>query len=205
MRYGARLFESAIGKSGAPTASQLAAINRFTLKPLSADGVATYRFQAANNQIDRDGECFPVEVLHDFAATAPGKSVLSGHNWGPAGFGAIYDAFVEEDDDGTAWLMLDIYIPRGTVEGDEMIKKADSGVWRFVSVGFNCASKAPGMLAGRSCLVYHAPAELLEVSAVFLGAQYDAGIVKSITRRLERQHGPRKSYAFLVPKPNLLL
>jgi len=72
----------------------LALINRFTLRPLSADEVYIRRMVVANDQLDRDHEHFSPEVLRHFAGTLPGKSFLVGHQHGSAPIGRFFHAEV---------------------------------------------------------------------------------------------------------------
>jgi hypothetical protein len=168
-------------------AGDLELINSFALKTLTAEDVAVYVGKIANNQIDRDEERFSEEVLADFAASLPGKSLLEGHRWGPTGLGRFFKAWMQEDDEtGVTWLMASFYLPRGVQESDEMIRKIDTGAAWAMSIGFFAPDRivVTGREGERLFAEYRRggngeKAEAIEASMVFLGAQFDASVVQA--------------------------
>ena len=60
--------------------TELAAINRFTLSPLTAEEVFAFRVAACGNDIDRDYEAFPTASLRTLAGMYPGKTVIMDHD-----------------------------------------------------------------------------------------------------------------------------
>jgi hypothetical protein len=174
-------------------------INRHSLKPLAATDVETYTFRVCNDQVDRDGERFSLEILHDFADSLPGKGLLEAHEWGAPGVGMFYKAWVENLD-GVNWVMAKCYLPRAAKDSADAITKIDSGIAKWVSIGFY----APRQVGVNGVQEYRRglngeKGESLECSLVFLGAQYQAGIVKSLQRRVLREHNG-KSFGFVIPR-----
>lgn len=188
-----------IKAAGAPEDGDLDLINGYALEPLKATDVAVYTLRVANDQVDRDGERFNVEVLHDFAATLPGKSLLEGHAWGPVGIGRFFKAWVEQVD-GVTWLMAKCYLLTADEDAAEMIVKLNGGIASFVSIGFAAPSRVQvtdGMGAYQFSEYRRGPngeqAEAIEASLVFLGAQYDAAVMKSMSESLRAARGAKKS------------
>lgn len=188
-------------------AGDLDLINEYALVPLKAADVSVYTMQVANDQVDRDGERFTVEVLHDFAASLVGKALLEGHDWGPVGIGRFFKAWVESQN-GVTWLMAKAYLLNEDEDAAEMITKLNGGVASFVSVGFYCPDRVQVQDAtGAAYGEYRRgpngePGEAIEASMVFLGAQYDAAVVKGITDRLtaERAKAHKSAGAWAVVK-----
>jgi hypothetical protein len=192
---GVKAIEGAIKAIGEPTPDDLALINEYALAKLGAGDVAVYTMQVANDQVDRDGERFSLEVLQDFASTLPGKGLLEGHDWGPVGIGRFFKAWIEPAPGGVNWLMGRAYLLREDTEAAQMIVKLNGGIAAFVSIGFFAPERAEVVdAAGRTYREYRRglqgqPAEALEASLVFLGAQYDATVVKKMTAALAEKYG----------------
>jgi len=182
--------EQRIKSVGQATPEDMVLINAFALEPLTAKDVCVYTMKVANDAIDRDGERFNLDCLTDFATTLPGKGLLEAHEWGPVGIGLFFQAWVEADS-GTNWLMGKCYLLKADEEAAEMIVKINGGVAKWVSIGFHCPDRV--MIQQQDGAMYHEyrrgpqgePCESLEASLVFLGAQYDASVVKSMTATLE--------------------
>jgi hypothetical protein len=157
----------------------LALVNRYALKPQRSDDVAIFEAEAANELIDRDTEAFSTEILTDFAETLPGKSLLVGHEWGPVGVGRIIAARLD-DEEGYQRLLATFFVLKQT--DADLITKLEAGVAWAVSIGFYAPQRKAYVLDdGRTVSIYErGPAgekgEAIELSLVFLGAQYNAEV-----------------------------
>lgn len=199
---------------GTPTANELALINGYALRELSADEVYVRRMYLAHNAIDRDSDSFSKGLLDDFARTLPGKGVFVKHpgGWdgdsGP-GEGVFIAAEVvkmsideakallgEEleflpGDEQALLLKATYFIPRieGDAENKRLITKIDTGVIRFVSIGFTADHRQPFEAPGGKFLanVLHGPGEALEGSFVWLGAQPGARNAKALGNDQEEE------------------
>ena len=144
--------------SAEPTPDDLAIISGpdFAGRQVDATEVLVRRMRLCHNQHDRTGERFPKAYLERFSETAPGRSVLMGHDTGSAPVGMFFRGDVrsrremefeciaggiesgwrrfrwERRDLRVAWLETDFYAPAGT----EMARNIDLGVWKWVSIGF---------------------------------------------------------------------
>ena len=177
---------------------ELAAINRHTLRELSAEEVFTFSLAACDNQVDRDDERFSDATLHELAQMYPGKPVLLDHNWSAKDqSGRVYAAEVREDEAraGVKRLILRCFVPRLEATKD-FIEAIETGLKKECSVG--CAVKhRKCSICGEdyyeSCLhirgqeyngqrchvVLEGAADAYEVSMVAVPAQKEAGIIKS--------------------------
>lgn len=63
------------------TESDLKAINKFAMTPLSADEVFTFKAVLCDNEIDRDHECFTLNALEDMRKLFLGRTVIKNHSW----------------------------------------------------------------------------------------------------------------------------
>ena len=187
---------------GSLTDADLAQIHRYTLRSFTPDEIYVRKIQLANDLPDRDYEQFPDYYLDRFAETLPGKSFLEGHNWSSRPIGLWFDASVEKRGDAT-WVVGKTYMPK-TPGNQELRDHIDAGVYRWCSIGFSrpydmkcsiCNGNLydydecrhyPGQDYGEkgTCIgTYAGPAskvEALEGSLVYLGAQYGAGVEKSL-------------------------
>ena len=179
-------------------AEEMEAINRYTLRELSAEEVFTFRLAACDNQVDRDNERFSDRTLEELAQLYPGKPVLLDHTWSAKDQTArVYGAHVEEDGvrAGVKRLILRCYIPRLN-STQRAIEAIETGLRKECSVG--CAVKRNlcsicGELYYENCLhirgqeyngqrchvVLDGAEDAYEVSMVAVPAQREAGVVKS--------------------------
>ena len=177
---------------------EMEAINRHTLRELSAEEVFTFRLAACDNQVDRDNERFSDRTLEELAQLYPGKPVLLDHTWSAKDQTArVYGAHVEEDGvrAGVKRLILRCYIPRLN-STQRAIEAIETGLRKECSVG--CAVKRSlcsicGKLYYENCLhirgqeyngqrchvVLDGAEDAYEVSMVAVPAQREAGVVKS--------------------------
>jgi hypothetical protein len=163
----------------------MARINEFALTPLRPADVAVIQAEASDDQVDRDGEAMSLEVLEDFASTAAGKSWLIAHEWSVPGVGRITQGWLEEEEGGRVVLMVEAYLLRQDPTAAELVRKIESGVAPFVSIGFYAPRRVTKLLDdGRQIQQYvrgadGEPGELIEVSSVFLGSNYGAVITSA--------------------------
>lgn len=61
------------------TEAELKAINKYTLEPLRAEDVFTFKAVLCDNEIDRDFECFSTKTLQDLCKLFLGKTVIKNH------------------------------------------------------------------------------------------------------------------------------
>lgn len=193
-------LKGATGSGAECTPEMLTKINHYALAPLTADQVFVRKFLMAHNCVDRDNECFPSEMLDQFAATMPGKSMLIGHNRGGLPCGKFFDAATENMtlDQFKALTGEDPRMPDGaagckilwawsymvkTPGNTELTQQIDGGVCSHCSIGFAAADitairKEPNGPA--LYWQYVTPGEALEGSLVWLGAQPGATAQKSL-------------------------
>lgn len=194
-----------VKSAGVPDEAQLEKIHGYTLADLPAEKLYVRTFVVAHNAIDRDNECFPVDVLSAFAASLPGKGLHIRHptEWdgdtGP-GKGRWFDAEVvrmSHDEARTLMRAPDLRWPPGepdaallmgsaflavTAGNADLRDEIDAGIAGDVSIGFTAAWPEPVKDAANNELTtrqWGLPAEALEGSLVWLGAQPGARAVKS--------------------------
>ncbi len=182
------------------TEELLAKINSYALEPLTAADVFIGKQLLAHNGIDRDMERFPEKVLDDFEKTLPGKSTLYFHarrDYLPLGL--YFDAKTEEmsADQFKQLTDCDPKLPEGissvkvlwawyyvilTDDIDSTLKNIKGGTYRHWSISFNAASIVSIKDDPNGPVKYWeyvGPAEALEGSLVWLGAQQGATSQKS--------------------------
>ena len=131
------------GSESGVTDADLAQINRFTLKPLTADDVAVFGMDLCNDQIDRHHSRFPHEELTRINEMIVGKPLMQLHQTSerqPSG--TFFQSHIYKQSgrraavDGAAWSVRpDSYILR---EGnEELIRNIEGGVYRGTSIGFS--------------------------------------------------------------------
>lgn len=176
--------------------SELALINRQSLRPLKAEEVFTFRLAACNNQVDRDHERFTDAALDGLAPLFVGRPVLMDHRWSAGKQTArVYAASVEPTGNARQ-LVLRCYIPRIT-ETAGTIAAIETGILRECSVGCvveravcsicgadqmqTCCTHLPGReYDGRTCIMeLDGAKDAYEVSLVAVPSQPEAGIIKS--------------------------
>ena len=188
---------AAVENAAALDESELALINRQTLRALTADEVFAFKMVACDNQVDRDNECFSDDALEQMAELFVGKPVLMDHRWSATTQTArIYAAAVENREGGYKALVIRCYLPR-TEGTTEVITAIESGVLRECSVGLSVGSavcsicgvdqmdELCGHRAGRvydegKChFILGDVQDCYEVSLVAVPAQPEAGVTKS--------------------------
>lgn len=186
----AQLQKAVIGQT------ELALINRQTLRPFNAEELYVFRLAACDSQVDRDFERFTPETLRQLAKLFTGRPVLLDHLWSAEKQTArVYDAACEESD-GVTQLILHCYTLR-TEKNADTIAAIDGGILRECSVGL-AVRRAVCSICGADqskALCEHIPgrsyggavchmdledaADAYEVSLVAVPAQREAGVLKS--------------------------
>ncbi len=187
----------------------LSVINaRYAISALSPEDVSLRRMALCNDQYDRTHERFSESFLKRLAETIVGKSVLAHHDKRDYPLGRFYRASVQRDASGWLWLSCDCYMLKSP-ENEALRREIDAGVVSFVSVGFRggtCYCDLCGLnvwswdcphMPGRSydtdrgrqvaTATWQDPegtAEAVEGSFVWLGAQYEARIIKSARKEV---------------------
>ena len=191
MKTYSKSFSLKSAASGAEvTPEMLAKINKFPLKPLATEDVYVRKYLLAHNAVDRDRERFPEGMLDEFSQTLPGKSFLFMHNKQYLPLGLWFDAQTETmtSEQFKALTGEDALLPPGvsTVkvmwswfymlknsDNQAMMDNIDAGIYRQASIGFAASDliAVKGQYQDTMYYEYVSPAEALEGSLVWLGAQ----------------------------------
>jgi hypothetical protein len=113
------------------TDDALAAINRTTRRPVTADEIFIGRAELANDHVDKSGERFPPAYLERFAETIVGAPVLEAHDKKRSGVGKWFGATVEKDAAGYSHLITDFYLDARS----DLARRVDLGIASDVSIG----------------------------------------------------------------------
>jgi len=190
----------ALGDSVANDAD-LALINTYALIDLTAENIYVRSMYLAHSAIDRDKDSISKELIKDLVATLPGKGFFVKHpsGWdgdsGP-GEGLFYKAALVEmsqaearvalGDESLQWISEDesaylleasFYLVR-TEGNQDLIKKIDGGVARYVSLGFRADNYNAIYDDNHKVIAWQllSPGVAYEGSLVWLGAQPGAQI-----------------------------
>ncbi len=200
-------------------AALLAKINRFALKELTADEIFARKQLLAHSGIDRDRERFPENLLDDFAATLPGKSVLYFHaksSFLPLGL--YFDAVTEvmSPEQFKSLTGEDPRLPEGvssvkvlwawyyvvkTADIESTLANIEGGVYRHWSIGFMATDLVAVKKEPNGPALYWeyvAPGEATEGSLVWLGAQQGATSQKSAGKEPDPSKGDRPMKKMLI-------
>ena len=187
-------------EQGAVTTEELALINRFAKKELSAEEVYTFSVKLCDNEVDRDFERFDRAALDRLAELFVGKTGIFDHTWSAGGQTArIYRAEVAEEESCTeagdryCWCRAWAYMLR-TEKNAELIAEIEGGIKKEVSVGCSAASSTCSICGksmgecehergkrygGRLCYATLSDiTDAYEWSFVAVPAQREAGVVK---------------------------
>lgn len=183
---------------------ELKAINRFTVKALTADEVFTFNVILCDNEVDRDFERFDNGALEKLAELFVGVTGIFNHNPDCGNQTArIFDARVEKISGKKTSLGEDYicvkakaYMPR-TEKNKSLIEEIEAGIKKEVSVscavtGFTCSVCGGDMrygecshikgesYNGNTChCVLSDVTDAYEWSFVAIPAQMNAGVTKS--------------------------
>lgn len=121
-----------------PSDEQLAKINQFTRRDVTAEEVVVFPTMSCNDLDDRDDDRFSTQCVKDFAAlegtySPVGKSFMLSHDYTKLPVGRIFDVGTENVD-GATFLTNDVYIPN-TKQNQDFIENVDFGIYWAVSVG----------------------------------------------------------------------
>lgn len=128
-----------LGGTMRPTDEQLAVINGFTRKKVTADEVVAFTTLSCNDIVDRDDDQFTTECVRDFAAleqpySPVGKSFMLDHTYKTENaVGRIFGVDTKKVS-GSTFLTNDVYMPK-TEQFAPLIEKIDFGINWAVSVG----------------------------------------------------------------------
>ncbi|MDR0531787.1 MAG: hypothetical protein LBG83_06980 [Oscillospiraceae bacterium] len=187
--------------NGIPTEEDLALIHRYTRAQLAAQEVYVFQTVLCDNEIDRDGEQFPLASLQTLAELFPGKTGLFDHS-GKSGDQVmrIYAAAVELQPErlnsaGEPYAALTgkVYLLR-TEENAALIREIEGGIKKEVSVSCavrrvrcsvcgetlrSCGHRKGESYEGRRCwAILEEPTDAYEFSFVAIPAQPGAGVIK---------------------------
>jgi hypothetical protein len=209
----------AAGATTPATAAQLAKINSFALRELTADEVYVRKFLICHSAIDRDNERFPEALLQQFAATFPGKSFIAVHNRQSLPLGLFFEATTETIPAARFKELTgeDPRLPEGETtvtvvwawaymlikHREEIIDNLEAGVYRHVSIGFSAADCRPVRKEVNGPALYYeyvSPGETRECSLVYLGAQPGATTQKhpNDTEKHHKEEPPMKTIIALL-------
>lgn len=185
-------------------------INRFTLKKLNADEVFTFNVILCDNDIDRDGERFDIDALHQLAKLFVGVTGIFDHDPKSANQSArIYAAEcvavpgrVTAAGEEYVCVKAKAYMPISE-KNAALISDINAGIKKEVSVscavgGFTCSVCGSDMrydpcrhIKGETydgklcCCILSDVSDAYEWSFVAVPAQVRAGVTKSYTKENE--------------------
>lgn len=126
-----------------PTDEQVAKINNFTQRRVTAEEVACFTTLSCNDLVDRDDDLFTTQTVKGLASlptpySPTGKSFMVSHDTSKLAVGRIFDTgttTAKMPDSSTAtFLTNDVYIPR-IAANETFIQNQEFGVNWAVSVG----------------------------------------------------------------------
>lgn len=178
----------------APTEADIAKINQYTRRELTAEEVYVFSIRACDDQPDRDFERFTADCLNGLKDLYIGKTVIFDHFWSAMQQTArVYDSEVVSEA-GETFLRLDAYMLK-TDQTQQIIDAIDGGILKEVSVGCavktatcsicgelygGCEHRKGQMYDDKLCICELSdPIDAYEVSFVAVPAQPKAGVQKS--------------------------
>ena len=189
--------------------AELELINAMSKKTLTADEVYAFAVRLCDNQVDRDGERFPVEALEELAGLFVGKSGIFDHQWSAMGQTArIYrtelvreEGTLTQAGEPLCYLKGYAYMLR-TDRNRDLIAEIEGGIKKEVSVGCavaqsrcsicgenirDCPHEKGMTYDGRLCWADLVGAtDAYEWSFVAVPAQKEAGVMKSMRQDMEQ-------------------
>lgn len=201
--------EAGTGLGAAPDENELSLINAQSRRSLAAGDVYTFGVRLCDNDIDRDGERFPLETLEELAQLFVGKSGMFDHQWSAQGQTArIYRTEVVREahsitgaGDPYCYLKGYAYMLR-TEKNRDLIAEIEGGIKKEVSISCaveravcsicgedirdssRCAHSRGHEYEGRLCWAdLRGATDAYEWSFVAVPAQKNAGVMKSLIQR----------------------
>lgn len=170
----------------AENGERMEAVNRFTLRPLSAEEVAVFTLDLCNNRVDRHYSRFPEEELARVNALTPGRPLMERHDLaGSLPRGTFFRSRLHREGDCVS-VRPEVYVLR-SAQNRDFILNIEGGVYRETSIGFSfrrpecsvcgkdlrtCAHVPGRTYGGKAChFVMRGVLEVLEGSVVPAGSQ----------------------------------
>lgn len=216
--------EAGAGLGAVPDENELRLINALSRKNLTADEVYTFCVRLCDNDIDRDGERFPVETLEELAGLFLGKSGMFDHQWSALGQTArIYRTELAWEEhcvtgagDPYCYLKGYAYMLR-TEKNRDLIAEIEGGIKKEVSISCavertvcsicgedirdrtRCAHSKGHEYDGKRCWAdLRGATDAYEWSFVAVPAQKNAGVMKRLgqdgRRQLEQEAALGRKY-----------
>lgn len=134
-------------KAFEPTGDDMAKINRFSCRELTAQEIYVFKVDLCNNDIDRDFECFSLSALNTLAKEFVGKTGIRDHKMSVENqMARIFDTEVIKIDGRKTVHGSDFYTLRAkaymlkTSENENIIGEIDAGIKKEVSVSCSAGS-----------------------------------------------------------------
>ena len=173
--------------------ADLAAINRYALKPVERENVAVFTIEVCHDQVDKHFSRFPKEELETIARLVPGRPLMLLHDIRTKmPLGKIFRGWLALNDQHTetehyrSSVQADVYVLR-TAENASAIENIEGGVWAETSIGFSfrlpecsicnsdlrsCDHQPGRTYEGRQChYIMREVLEVIETSLVPSGSQ----------------------------------
>lgn len=114
----------------------LAAVNRYTLRPLTRDEFVVFRMELCHNQVDKHHSRFPESELEKINAMVPGRPLMERHDLhGSLPRGIFFRSELRRDGEKLI-VAPEVYVLR-TDENRDFILNIEGGVYRETSIGFS--------------------------------------------------------------------
>ena len=128
------------------TDEELKLINKYTLSPLSADEVFTFKSVLCDNEVDRQSERFTLRALEDLKKLFIGKTVIKDHSWSANDQVAriyatelVTGTKTNKSGEPSAQLVAYCYMVK-TASNADLIAEIKGGIKKEGSVGFRASS-----------------------------------------------------------------
>lgn len=200
------MFNSVNGSK--PEDDDLTLINRYTVKPLTADEVFCFTVTLCDNEIDRDFERFSTESLRALCPMFEGKTGITDHRMQAENQNSrIFKTWIEENEnektslgENYTALKARAYMPL-TPKANEFIAQIKAGIKKETSVSCSvsktvcsicgkdtkresCKHRKGEMYNGKLChTVLENPTDAYEFSFVAVPAQPRAGVTKAFSAK----------------------
>ena len=111
-------------------------VNRYALRPLTADEFAVFEMDLCHNQVDRHFSRFPDEELEKIDRMTPGRPLMERHDLrGSLPRGTFFRSRLHRDGDRVS-VRPEVYVLR-TGDNRDFILNIEGGVYRETSIGFS--------------------------------------------------------------------